>query len=89
MANELLLATMQYITSCWIFSGSCINQIQLLIMSYLWCGEDGRLANTRVAWPNITLPVLQGRWGIGGPTCGIPVLLGKFIVCELLSGFEP
>ena len=28
VTNQVLLATMWYITSCWIFSGSCISQIQ-------------------------------------------------------------
>ena len=27
VANQVLLATMWYITSCWIFSRSCINQV--------------------------------------------------------------
>lgn len=31
VANQVLLATMWCITSCWIFSGSCISQVQRLI----------------------------------------------------------
>ena len=52
----MLLATMWYVTSCWIFSSSCISQIQRLIRNFLWSGKNGDATRAKVAWPVITLP---------------------------------
>ena len=38
VANQVLLATLWYITSCWIFSNSCISQVQRPIRNFLWSG---------------------------------------------------
>ena len=80
VANQVLLATMWYVTSCWIFSSSCISQVQRLITNFLWSRGDGRLAKAKVAWPVITLPTSQGGLGIVDPVCQSKALLGKFIV---------
>ena len=89
MANQVLLATMWYITSCWIFSGSCISQVQRLIRNFLWSGRDGGPARAKVAWPVITLPTALGGLGIVDPACQSRALLGKLIVRGLLPGAEP
>ena len=89
VANQVLLATMWYITSCWIFSSSCISQVQRLIRNFLWSGGDGRPARAKVAWPVITLPTSMGGLGIVDPACQSKALLGKFIVRGLLPGVEP
>ena len=36
VVNSVLLATMWYILSCWVFSKPCINQIQRLVRNFLW-----------------------------------------------------
>ena len=54
VTNQVLLATMWYITSCWIFSSSCISQVQRLIRNFLWSGRDGQPARAKVAWAVIT-----------------------------------
>ena len=89
VANQVLLATMWYITSCWIFSRSCINQVQRLIRNFLWSGGDGRPARAKVAWSVITLPPSHGGLGIIDPICQSRALLGKFVVRCLLPGSEP
>ena len=81
VANQVLLATMWYITSCSIFSGSCISQVQRrLIRNFLWSGRDGGPARAKVAWPVITLPTPLGGLGIVDPACQSRALLGKLIV---------
>ena len=89
VANQVLLATMWYITSCWVFSSSCISQVQRLIRNFLWSGRDGGPARAKVAWPVITLPTALGGLGIVDPACQSRALLGKLIVRGLLPGAEP
>ena len=89
VANQVLLAKMWYITSCWIFSSSCISQVQRLIRNFLWSGRDGSPARAKVAWSAIVLPIEQGGLGIVDPACQSRALLGKFVVRGLLPGPEP
>ena len=49
VANQVLLATMWYITSSWIFSRSCISQVQRLIRNFLRSGGDGSPTRAKVA----------------------------------------
>ena len=89
VTNQVLLATMWYITSCWIFSSSCIGQVQRLIRNFLWSGGDGQPARAKVAWAVITLPLAKGGLGIIDPVDQSRALLGKLIVRGLLPGSEP
>ena len=89
VANQVLLATMWYITSCWIFSRSCISQVQRLIRNFLWSGGDGSPTRAKVAWSVITLPTSRGGLGLIDPACQSRALLGKFVVRSLLPGSEP
>ena len=84
-----MLATMWYITSCWIFASSCISQVQRLIRNFLWSGGDGSPARAKVAWSVITLPTALGGLGLVDPPSQSQALLGKFIVRGLLPGGEP
>ena len=86
VANQVLLATMWYITSCWIFSRSCISQVQRLIRNFLWSGGDGSPTRAKVAWSVITLPTSRGGLGLADPACQSRALLGKFVVRSLLLG---
>ena len=36
----VLLSTIWYIASCWIFSRSCIGQLRRLIRNFLWFGRE-------------------------------------------------
>ena len=89
VSNQVLLATMWYITSCWIFSSSCISQVQRLIRNFLWSGGDGRPARAKVSWSVISLPTACGGLGIVDPACQSRALLGKLIVRGLMPGEEP
>ena len=89
VANQMLLAMMWYITSCWIFLSSCISQVEQLIKNFLWYGRDGSPARAKVAWSLIVLPTEQGGLWIIDPVCQSRALLGKFVVWGLLPGPEP
>ena len=91
VANQVLLATMWYITSYWMFSRSCIGQIQRrLIQNFLWSGGDGRPARAKVAWSIIVQPPTAcGSLGIIDPACQSRALLGKLVVRGLLPKGEP
>ena len=89
VANQVLLATMWYVTSCWIFSSSCISQIQRLIRNFLWSGKNGDATRAKIAWPVITLPTSHGGLGIVDPACQSRALIGKFVVRNLLPSVEP
>ena len=80
MVNSVLVATVWYILSCWIFNKSCINQIQRLIrVGY---------STTKVAWDVIIQPRSVGGLGIVDPIDKIRALLGKLVVRGLLPGNE-
>lgn len=89
VASQVLLATMWYITSCWVFASSCISQAQRLIWSFLWSGSDGSPAREKVAWLIITLPTALGGLGMVNPANQSRARLGKFIVCGMLTRGEP
>ena len=88
VANQVLLATMWYVTSCWIFSSSCISQVQRLIRNFLWSVKNRDATRAKVAWPVITLPTSHGGLGIVDPACQSRALIDKFVVLSLLPGAE-
>ena len=89
VANQVLLATMWYITSCWVFSSSCISQIQRLIKNFLWSGRDGQPTRAKVAWSVVTRPLAEGGLGLIDPIKQSRAFLGKLVVRSLLPGLEP
>jgi hypothetical protein len=88
IVNHVLLASMWYTLSCWIFSKSCVNQLQRLIRSYLWSGRGDESARAKVAWSVITLPTSQGGLGIIDPVDQSKALLSKLVVRSLQPGDE-
>mgnify|MGYP000341314776 CR=1 FL=1 len=84
VANQVLLASIWYIASAWIFSRASMNQIQRLIRNFLWSGKENSSPKARVAWHVITLPVDKGGLGLIDPWAQAKALLGKYIVRALL-----
>jgi hypothetical protein len=80
IVNHVLLASILYTLSCWIFSKSCIKQLQRVIRSYLWFGRGDESARAKVAWLVITLPTSQGGLGIIDPVDQSKALLTKLVV---------
>ena len=89
VANQVLLATMWYITSCWVFSSSCISQIQRLIRNFLWSSREGQPTRAKVAWTVVTRPLAEGGLGLIDPIEQSRAFLGKLVVRSLLPGSEP
>ena len=89
VTNQVLMARMWYITSCWMFLRSCIGQIQRLIRNFLWSRGDGSPARAKVACSIIAQPTACGGLGIIDPACQSRALLGKLVVRGLLPGGEP
>ena len=87
VVNNVFLASIWYILSCWIFNKSCITQVQRLVRNFLW---SGRAENTRakVAWSVIVKPQSAGGLGIVDPIDQSRALLGKLVVRGLLPGNE-
>ena len=88
IANHVLLSTMWYILSCWIFSKSCVNQVQRLIRNFLWVGNQGESARAKVAWGVIIKPKSLGGLGIVDPVDQSRALLAKLVVRSFLPGNE-
>ena len=80
VVNHVLLATMWYTLSCWMFSKSCITQVQRMIRCFLWSGRGEGSARAKVAWSVITLPTSQGGLGIVDPIEQSKALLAKLVV---------
>ena len=86
VANHVLLATMWYIASSWMFSKSCIGQIRRLVRNFLWAGQDRDHVRAKVAWSTIITPKNQGGLGIIDPVDQTMALLAKLLIRGLLPG---
>ncbi len=88
IANHVLLSTMWYILSCWIFSKACINQVQRLIRNFLWAGNQGEQARAKVAWGILTQPKAMGGLGLVDPVDQSRAMLAKLVIRSFLPGEE-
>ncbi len=88
IVNQVLLSSMWYITSCWIFVKSAISQIQRLIRNFLWSGGDGTWTRSKVAWSTITQPRARGGLSVIDPEQQSKALLVKLMVRGQLPGNE-
>lgn len=60
MANQVILASIWYITSCACISLKEFKQAKALVMNYVCCGEQDKHASVKVRWDTIIMPVMQG-----------------------------
>ena len=89
MANQVLLASVWYIASCWMMHSGMMKQVRRLIRNFLWGGSDGTTdTRARVRWSTIILPREDGGLGIIDPEMQCKALLTKFIVRGLFPGNE-
>jgi hypothetical protein len=72
--------------SCWIFSKSCVEQIQRLVWNFLWAGNGGEAAQTKVASETIILPKSNKGLGIIDQVDQSKAMLAKLVVMSLLPG---
>ena len=88
ITNSVLLASMWFIASVWLFSRSAIMKVQSLIRNFLWGGKNGSRAVAKVAWDVLVMPKSQGGLALIDPLMQSRALLTKFVVRGLLSGTE-
>ena len=80
IVNYVLLSSIWYILSCWIFSKSCINQIRRIVRSFLWSGKGEGSSRAKVVW---TLPTSRGGLGIVDLVDQSRALLSKLVIRSL------
>ena len=74
IVNHVLLASMWYVTSCWIFV------IQRLIPNYLRSGGEDGLSCPKIAWSTLTQSKDRGGLGLIDPEVQSKALLVKLMV---------
>ena len=90
MGNQVILASVWYIASCWVLDSGILMQVRRLVRNYLWGGIDGtRDTRVRVRRSVIILPRESGGLGIIDPKIQIRALLSKLIVRGLFPSNEP
>ena len=67
VANYVLLASMWFIASVWLFSRSAITKVQSLIRNFLWGGKQGSPTIAKVVWNVLIQPKSNGGLGLIDP----------------------
>ena len=88
IANTMLLASMWFIASAWLFSRSAMTKVQRLIQNFLWGGKHGSPTVAKVAWNVLIQPKINGGLGLIDPLMQSRALLTKFVIRGLLPGAE-
>ncbi len=88
VANQVLLASMWYIATCWNPNPRMTTQIRGVIRNFIWGGKDAP-ARAKVKWDTLTLPITQGGLGIIDPEAQSEALLAKLLIRGLAPGGEP
>ncbi len=88
VANQVLLASMWYITVCWNPNPRMTAQIKGVIRNFIWGGKDAP-ARAKVRWETLIQPAAQGGLGIIDPKAQSEAFLAKLMVKGLAPGGEP
>jgi hypothetical protein len=88
VANQVLLASMWYLATCWNPNPRMVTQIRGVIRNFIWGGKDAP-AHAKVKWETLILPAAQGGLGIIDPKAQLEALLAKLMVRGLAPGGEP
>ena len=88
VANSVLLASMWYIASTWLFSRSIILKLQRLVRNFIWGASVGTRAVAKVAWSVLIRPIRQGGLGLIDPMLQSKALLAKHVVRGFMPGDE-
>ena len=89
ISNQVLLSSMWYILSSWLFSRSLLSKLQRLIRNFLWGSTDFKNVRPKVAWKTIIVSTSQGGLGLVDPLMQCKTLLENFVVRGLLLRNEP
>jgi hypothetical protein len=88
VANSVLLASMWYIASTWLFSRSIILKLQRLVRNFIWGASVGTRAVAKVAWSVLIRPIREGGLGLIDPMLQSKALLAKHVVRGFMPGDE-
>ena len=86
ITNSMLLASVWFIASVWLFSRLAIIKVQSQVRNFLWGGKNGSRAVAKVAWDVLIMPKSQGGMTLIDPLMQYRALLKKFVVRGLLPG---
>jgi hypothetical protein len=88
VANQVLLALMWYLAACWNPNPEMCSQVRGVVRNFIWGGK-ATLAQAKVKWDTLTLPIAKGGLGIINPKTQSEALLAKLLVRGLAPGGEP
>ena len=88
VANSVLLASMWYVASTWLFSRSIILKLQRLVRNFIWGAPLGARAVAKVAWSVLIRPIREGGLGLIDPLLQSKALLAKHVVRGFMPGNE-
>jgi hypothetical protein len=90
IANQVLLASVWYIASCWCPHMRSIDRVKALIRNYIWSSEDGeRLCRAKVAWDSMILPMKLGSLKLLDPAMQMQALMAKLFIRGLMPWDAP
>ena len=88
VANSVLLASMWYVASTWLFSRSIILKLQRLVRNFIWGAPLGSRVVAKVAWSVLIRPIREGGLGLIDPLLQSKALLAKHVVRGFMPGNE-
>jgi len=88
VANQVLLASMWYLATCWNPNPRMCTQVRGVIRNFIWSGKEVS-ARTKVKWDTLVLPTPQGGLRIIDPKIQSKALLAKLLIRGLALGGDP
>ena len=88
VANSVLLASIWYVASTWLFSRSIILKLQRLVRNFIWGASLGSRAVAKVSWSVLIRPISEGGLGLIDPMLQSKALLAKHVVRAFMPGDE-
>ena len=88
VANSVLLSSIWYIASTWLFSRSIMLKVQRLIRNFIWGNTTGDNSVAKVASSVLIQSKKKGGLGLIDPFMQSKALITKHVVRSLLPGDE-
>ena len=88
VANSVLLSSIWYIASTWLFSRSIMLKVQRLVRNFIWGNTITEHPIAKVAWSVLIQSKQQGGLGLIDPFMQSKALIAKHVVRSLLPGEE-
>lgn len=79
--NQVLLASIWYVASCWYLQVHTINKVKALVRNYIWSWENKeRQCRTKVAWDTMILPKEQGGLKLLDPNLKLKPYMPSYLL---------